>query len=74
MNMATKWARSRAHGPVFIAVAALRGARFPTHATQWKHMLTMSVLTILITNGINNWSIQWVPGSGAGPVSELSST
>lgn len=50
-------------GILLVAIAALRGARFPTRATQWKHILAMGVLTILISNGINNWAIQWVPSN-----------
>jgi len=50
-------------GILLVAIAALRGARFPTRTTQWKHILAMGVLTILISNGINNWAIQWVPSN-----------
>lgn len=50
-------------GVLLVAVAALRGARFPIGSAQWKHVLMMGLLTVLISNGINNWAIQWVPSN-----------
>ena len=50
-------------GVLLVAVAALRGARFPIGTEQWKHVLMMGLLTVLISNGINNWAIQWVPSN-----------
>jgi drug/metabolite transporter (DMT)-like permease len=50
-------------GLLLAAVAALRGGRLPAGARQWRHVLTMGALTILVCNGINNWAIQWVPSN-----------
>jgi drug/metabolite transporter (DMT)-like permease len=50
-------------GLLLAVFAALRGARLPIGAGQWKHVLTMGALTILVCNGINNWAIQWVPSN-----------
>lgn len=50
-------------GALLAAFAALRGARLPQSAREWKHVLVMGVLTVLISNGINNWAIQWVPSN-----------
>ena len=47
-------------GLMLAAVAAIRGARLPVGRSQWRHVLMMGVLTILVSNGINNWAIQWV--------------
>jgi drug/metabolite transporter (DMT)-like permease len=45
------------------AFAALRGARLPRNAGEWKKVAVMGVLTVLLSNGINNWAIQWVPSN-----------
>ncbi|HSD74790.1 MAG TPA: EamA family transporter [Steroidobacteraceae bacterium] len=50
-------------GALLAAFAALRGARLPQSAREWKPVLVMGVLTVLISNGINNWAIQWVPSN-----------
>lgn len=47
-------------GLMLVAVAAIRGAHLPLGKIQWRHVLAMGVLTILVTNGLNNWAIQWV--------------
>jgi drug/metabolite transporter (DMT)-like permease len=52
-------------GALLAGFAALRGARLPQGAREWKHVLVMGVLTVLISNGINNWAIQWVPSNQA---------
>lgn len=50
-------------GVVLVGVAALRGARFPVDGVQWKHVLALAVFSVLVSNGINNWAIQWVPSN-----------
>jgi drug/metabolite transporter (DMT)-like permease len=50
-------------GVLLVGFAAARGARVPFSGREWKHILIMGVLTVLVSNGINNWAIQWVPSN-----------
>lgn len=50
-------------GVLLATFAALRGARLPRNAREWQRVAVMGLLTVLLSNGINNWAIQWVPSN-----------
>lgn len=52
-------------GVLMAAVAAMRGARLPTAAIEWRHCVVMGFLTVLISNGINVVALLYVPSNQA---------
>jgi drug/metabolite transporter (DMT)-like permease len=50
-------------GVLLAAFACLRGVRLPRTPREWKHITVMGLLTVLLSSGINNWAIQWVPSN-----------
>lgn len=45
--------------------ARSRGARLPRERAQWRHLLIMAFLAVVISNGFNVWGLQWVPSGQA---------
>lgn len=45
--------------------ARSRGARLPREAAQWRHLIWMAFLAVVIANGFNVWGLQWVPSGQA---------
>jgi drug/metabolite transporter (DMT)-like permease len=46
-----------------LAIAAWRGFSLTQIRGQWRHLLVMTVLCIVLCNGLQIWSMQWVPSS-----------
>jgi drug/metabolite transporter (DMT)-like permease len=47
-------------GVLLGATALALGRRFPLDATEWRHLLIVSVGSVLIPNGFTNWAMQTV--------------
>lgn len=52
-------------GIAIVLFARTRGARVTLDRQEWRHLLIMGFLSIVISNGFNVWALQWVPSSQA---------
>ena len=53
-------------GLALFALARLFGeARPQLDATEWRHLAITGFLTVLVSNGFNVWSLQWLPSNQA---------
>jgi len=52
-------------GLLLLAVARLSGRRVRLGALELRHALVMGFCSILVSNGFNNWAMQWVPSNQA---------
>jgi drug/metabolite transporter (DMT)-like permease len=50
-------------GLLLLALARLLGRRPTLDASELRHTLIVSCCTIVVSNGLNNWAMQWVPSN-----------
>ncbi len=50
-------------GALLLVFTLAIGRRFSLNSTEWKHVLLVAAGNVLISNGCNNWAMQWVPSS-----------
>lgn len=50
-------------GLLLLTVARLTGRRMQLGARELRHVLVMSFCSIFVSNGLNNWAMQWVPSN-----------
>jgi drug/metabolite transporter (DMT)-like permease len=50
-------------GVILLAVAYWRGFSLQQVHGQWRHLLVMTLLCIVLCNGLQIWSMQWVPSN-----------
>jgi drug/metabolite transporter (DMT)-like permease len=60
-------------GLLLLTVARLRGRRPVLRGAELRHTLVMSVCSIVLSNGFNNWAMQWVPSNQAALLNTSSS-
>ena len=53
-------------GLALVALARAFGEDRPKlDATEWRHLAITGFLTVLVSNGFNVWSLQWLPSNQA---------
>ena len=53
-------------GLALFGIARLLGeGRAPLTPTEWRHLAIVGFFTVLVSNGLNVWSLQWLPSNQA---------